>query len=126
MDEKETILNENVEGEITEETKVEESVVSDIYRLYEMSDAIEASMKNMKEVSEKQLLIIDVLKDVEKEELNELIKSLGDQVDYIQIQYNELEARKELLKEVIKKCEEDENIKDIIDKLLKGVGIFKN
>lgn len=107
-----------------EEVKQEEK--DNVFRLHEMRDAIEASMENIKDVNTNQKLVISVLKDVEKEELKELINNLEEQSKYLTTQYNELEERKKAMDEVLEITKDDSKIYDTINKLLLGLGIFKN
>lgn len=118
-------MDENKESVVEEatETKAEES---NIFRLDEMSDAIDASMSNIKEVTEGQKKIINILKNVNSDDLKELIESLESQVEYMTTQYEELESRKAKLNYVLTSCRDNKDIEHLIDMLLAGVGIFKN
>lgn len=110
------------------EFNVEETVhdESNLFRLDEMSDAIDMSMSNIKEVYEKQEKLINILEALNNEELAELISSMKDQVNYMKAQYKELEARKMHLNYALACCKDDKNTSILIDKLLLGLGIFKN
>ena len=125
-------MEENNVIETTKETfapvmeQNQEAVQDDVFRLHEMRDALEASMSNIKEVNDKQQLIIGVLKDVEKEELSELINNLEDQSNYLTAQEKELILKKEAIDEVLEIIKDDEKVYNAINKLLFGLGIFKN
>ena len=103
-----------------------EEINDDVFRLYEMRDALEASISNINEVNDKQRVVIDVLKAVEKEELSELINNLEDQSNYLVSQRNELELKREAMNKVLEIIQEDKNVYDTINTLLFGLGIFNN
>lgn len=103
-----------------------EEINDNIFRLHEMRDALEASISNINEVNDKQRVVIDVLKAVEKEELSELINNLEDQSNYLVSQRNELELKREAMNKVLKIIQEDKNVYDTINTLLFGLGIFNN
>ena len=98
----------------------------DVFRLHEMRDALEASINNINEVNDKQRVVIDVLKAVEKEELSELINNLEDQSNYLVSQRNELELKREAMNKVLEIIQEDKKVYDTINTLLFGLGIFNN
>lgn len=127
MDEQNNVI-ETTKETFAPETVAEqnEEVRDDVFRLHEMRDALEASMSNITEVNDKQQLVIDVLKDVEREELKELISNLEDQSNYLVSQRKELEMKKEAIDEVLEIIKDDEKVYNTINKLLFGLGIFKN
>lgn len=99
---------------------------SNLFMIDEMSDAISASMDNIKEVYEKQERLISLLEAVNNEEFAELISSMKEQVEYMKIQHTELETRKIHLDYVLACCRDNEDTAKLVDKLLLGLGIFKN
>lgn len=99
---------------------------SNLFRIDEMSDAISVSMDNIKEVYEKQERLIGLLEAVNNEEFAELISSMKQQVEYMKIQYTELEARRAHLNYALACCRDNEDTAKLVDKLLLGLGIFKN
>ena len=127
MDEQNNVI-ETTKETFASETVAEqnEEVRDDVFRLHEMRDALEASMSNITEVNDKQQLVIDVLKDVERDELKELINNLEDQSNYLVSQRKELEMKKEAIDEVLEIIKDDEKVYNTINKLLFGLGIFKN
>ena len=84
------------------------------------------TLSNINEVNDKQRVVIDVLKAVEKEELSELINNLEDQSNYLVSQRNELELKREAMNKVLKIIQEDKKVYDTINTLLFGLGIFNN
>lgn len=125
-------MEENNVIETTKETfaqvaeQNQEAVQDDVFRLHEMRDALEASINNINEVNDKQRVVIDVLKAVEKEELSELINNLEDQSNYLVSQRNELELKREAMNKVLEIIQEDKKVYDTINTLLFGLGIFNN
>lgn len=127
----ETNVIETTQETFAKEAEIETEIAvaqddSNIFRIDEMSDAIEVSMNNIKEVYEKQERLIGLLEAINNDEFKELIDSMKQQVDYMKIQYTELEARRAHLNYALACCRDNEDTAKLVDKLLLGLGIFKN
>ena len=104
----------------------EKESVSNIFRLHEMSDAIDFSLNNIQTVIEGHKKLIDTLDKYVPEEFKELKESFNSQIEEMNKQIEELKDRKNHLNFVLDNCKDNKEISKIIDELMLGLGIFKN
>lgn len=123
--ENEEIKIEEIIPEHEEEIKEEEEVQDDVYRLQEMADEMNKSIYNVKKIIEEQELLIKVLKKTKNGKLERFIKDSEEQVKHLNNQVMIMEKRHLFVDSVCVKCNEDEEIRKIVNQLLAGLGVFQ-
>ena len=98
---------------------------SNIYRLDEMSEDMEKSIDNATKVRDEQIHLVDTLAELDKPEFDEFIKSVRNQITELNNQIDELNLRKNALKEVVKFCNLNTSVAVAVDKLVYALGVFK-
>ena len=102
-----------------------EKAKDNLYRLKEMLDEMKKSSANAIDVSEKQERLIAVLdKSEEREDFEEFIKAIKEQIDGTKEAVERLEKKIQLIGSVLKACE-DEDKKEIVLNLMAGLGAFE-
>lgn len=102
-----------------------EKAKDNLYRLAEMLDEMKKSSANAIDVIEKQERLIAVLdKTEEREDFEEFIKALKEQIDGTKKAVERLEKKIQLIGSVLKACE-DEDKKEIALNLMAGLGAFE-
>ena len=108
--------------EIKNEIEVEEK--NNIYRLQEMVDEMIKSIDNAKKVKEEQKYLIEVLTKAEDEKLESLIKELNSQIESLNKQIETLNNRQIYIQKVVDVSNNNEEIKEVVNNLLLGLGVF--
>lgn len=102
-----------------------EKAKDNLYRLAEMLDEMKKSSANAIDVIEKQERLIAVLdKSDEREDFEEFIKAIKEQIDGTKEAVERLEKKIQLIESVLKACE-DEDKKEIALNLMAGLGAFE-
>lgn len=102
-----------------------EKAKDNLYRLKEMLDEMKKSSANAIDVIEKQERLIAVLdKSEEREDFEEFIKAIKEQIDGTKEAVERLEKKIQLIESVLKACE-DEDKKEIVLNLMAGLGAFE-
>ena len=102
-----------------------ERAKDNLYRLAEMLDEMKKSSANAIDVIEKQERLIAVLdKSEEREDFEEFIKAIKEQIDGTKEAVERLEKNIQLIESVLKACE-DEDKKEIVLNLMAGLGAFE-
>lgn len=102
-----------------------EKAKDNLYRLAEMLDEMKKSSANAIDVIETQERLIAVLdKSEEREDFEELIKAIKEQIDGTKEAVERLEKKIQLIESVLKACE-DEDKKEIALNLMAGLGAFE-
>ena len=102
-----------------------EKAKDNLYRLKEMLDEMKKSSANAIDVIEKQERLIAVLdKSEEREDFEEFIKAIKEQIDGTKEAVERLEKKIQLIESVLKACE-DEDKKEIALNLMAGLGAFE-
>ena len=102
-----------------------EKAKDNLYRLKEMLDEMKKSSANAIDVIEKQERLIAVLdKSEEREDFEEFIKAIKEQIDGTKAAVERLEKKIQLIESVLKACE-DEDKKEIVLNLMAGLGAFE-
>lgn len=102
-----------------------EKAKDNLYRLAEMLDEMKKSSANAIDVIEKQERLIAVLdKSEEREDFEEFIKAIKEQIDGTKEAVERLEKKIQLIESVLKACE-DEDKKEIALNLMAGLGAFE-
>lgn len=102
-----------------------ERAKDNLYRLAEMLDEMKKSSANAIDVIEKQERLIAVLdKSDEREDFEEFIKAIKEQIDGTKEAVERLEKKIQLIESVLKACE-DEDKKEIALNLMAGLGAFE-
>ena len=102
-----------------------EKAKDNLYRLKEMLDEMKKSSANAIDVIEKQERLIAVLdKSDEREDFEEFIKAIKEQIDGTKEAVERLEKKIQLIESVLKACE-DEDKKEIVLNLMAGLGAFE-
>ena len=102
-----------------------EKAKDNLYRLKEMLDEMKKSSANAIDVIEKQERLIAVLdKSDEREDFEEFIKAIKEQIDGTKEAVERLEKKIQLIESVLKACE-DEDKKEIALNLMAGLGAFE-
>lgn len=102
-----------------------ERAKDNLYRLAEMLDEMKKSSANAIDVIEKQERLIAVLdKSEEREDFEEFIKAIKEQIDGTKEAVERLEKKIQLIESVLKACE-DEDKKEIALNLMAGLGAFE-
>ena len=100
-----------------------EKAKDNLYRLAEMLDEMKKSSANAIDVIETQERLIAVLdKSEEREDFEELIKAIKEQIDGTKEAVERLEKKIQLIESVLKACE-DEDKKEIALNLMAGLGV---
>ena len=103
-----------------------EQPIDNILRLEEMSEAMKQSINNAIKVYGEQQCLIDIVKSSDQSErFKDLIKTLSEQCDDLNAQVNTLTIRANLLDEIVEKCRESESDKELVNKVLKSLGVFE-
>ena len=102
-----------------------ERAKDNLYRLAEMLDEMKKSSANAIDVIEKQERLIAVLdKSEEREDFEEFIKAIKEQIDGTKEAVERLERKIQLIGSVLKACEEEDK-KEIVLNLMAGLGAFE-
>lgn len=102
-----------------------EQAKDNLYRLAEMLDEMKKSSANAIDVIGKQERLIAVLdKSEEREDFEEFIKAIKEQIDGTKEAVERLEKKIQLIESVLKACE-DEDKKEIALNLMAGLGAFE-
>ena len=102
-----------------------EKAKDNLYRLKEMLDEMKKSSANAIDVIEKQERLIAVLdKSEEREDFEEFIKAIKEQIDGTKEAVERLEKKIQLIESVLKACE-DEDKKELVLNLMAGLGAFE-
>ena len=102
-----------------------ERAKDNLFRLEEMFDEMKKSSANAIDVIEKQERLIAVLdKSEEREDFEEFIKAIKEQIDGTKEAVERLEKKIQLIGSVLKACE-DEDKKEIVLNLMAGLGAFE-
>ena len=102
-----------------------ERAKDNLYRLKEMLDEMKKSSANAIDVIEKQERLIAVLdKSEEREDFEEFIKAIKEQIDGTKEAVERLEKKIQLIESVLKACEDDDK-KEIALNLMAGLGAFE-
>lgn len=96
-----------------------------IYRLDEMADEMEQSILNVKKVLENQRQLVDYVAKAENNMFEPLVNELNMSNSNLDGQINVMNTRHDLLVEVVEACRNDENVKDVVNKLLNALGVFR-
>ena len=101
-----------------------EKAKDNLYRLKEMLDEMKKSSANAIDVIEKQERLIAVLdKSEEREDFEEFIKAIKEQIDGTKEAVERLEKQIQLIESVLMACEDDDK-KEIVLNLMAGLGAF--
>ena len=96
------------------------------YRLAEMADAMDQSIANAKKVANEQALLMNIVTKSDKaKDFKDFVKQCEQQVNNINAQVTTLEIRSSLLKQVVEKCNDNEEISRVVSMLLKALGVFE-
>lgn len=102
-----------------------ERAKDNLFRLEEMFDEMKKSSANAIDVIEKQERLIAVLdKSEEREDFEEFIKAIKEQIDGTKEAVERLERKIQLIGSVLKACEEEDK-KEIVLNLMAGLGAFE-
>lgn len=97
----------------------------DVYRLDEMTDEMEQSILNVKKVLENQKQLVDYVAKAENNMFEALVNELNMSNSNLEEQVSTMTKRHDLLVEVVETCRNDENVKDVVNKLLSALGVFR-
>lgn len=115
-----------IEEKIPEGAEEKENVVKDeVYRLIEMCDEMENSIKNVEKVKKEQQYLIDILSKVKDDKLKPLINELTAQLKNLNNQSETLKERTDTLRFICENCEKDEGVRALINNLLYALGVFR-
>lgn len=93
------------------------------YRLVEMHESMQESLKNLQKVSDQQRKLIDLIENSDKKsDFEDFVKELKEQLEEMDKQYQKLDDRKTLLGEIITAA--SSKTKQIIDDLLSALNVF--
>lgn len=94
-----------------------------VYRIYEMTDAIEESVANIEKViGEQKLLVETISASPQAEHFKDFIKETNEQTENLSKQIPVLNKRIDCLRTVVSLAD-DKRTKDIINCLFEGLGI---
>lgn len=127
---KENIVDFPTDDEICPEHVEDEAVQAeeekdDVYRLDEMTDEMEQSILNVKKVLENQKQLVDYVAKAENNMFEALVNELNMSNSNLEEQVSTMTKRHDLLVEVVETCRNDENVKDVVNKLLSALGVFR-
>lgn len=127
---KENIVDFPTDDEICPEHVEDEAVQveeekDDVYRLDEMTDEMEQSILNVKKVLENQKQLVDYVAKAENNMFEALVNELNMSNSNLEEQVSTMTKRHDLLVEVVETCRNDENVKDVVNKLLSALGVFR-
>ena len=127
---KENIVDFPTEAETCPEHAEDESIQAeeekdDVYRLDEMADEMEQSILNVKKVLENQKQLVDYVAKAENNMFEALVNELNMSNSNLEGQVSTMTERHDLLVEVVEACRNDENVKNVVNKLLSALGVFR-
>lgn len=127
---KENIVDFPTEAETCPEHVEDESIQAeeekdDVYRLDEMADEMEQSILNVKKVLENQKQLVDYVAKAEGNMFGALVNELNMSNSNLEGQVSTMTERHDLLVEVVETCRNDENVKNVVNKLLSALGVFR-
>lgn len=109
--------------EVNQESKEQ---VDGILRLEEMSESMKQSIDNANKVYDEQQVLIEVVKSSDKaDKFQKLTETLSKQCNDLKSQVDTLTFRAGLLDEIVEKCKDNESNKDLVNKVLKALGVFE-
>lgn len=115
----------NVKEFPTQQTQIE--LEDKTYRLEEMVEAMTKSLDNIDTVTKEQSMLIDViLKSDKAADFREFIKNLEQQCDSLKSQKATLSIRRDMLKQVVDACKENEANAKLVTMLVDALAIFQN
>lgn len=97
----------------------------DVYRLDEMADEMEQSIVNVKKVFSQQTALIEYLEKDEASRFVSLTNELKMSNSNLENQAAIMSSRMNDLRNVVEACRNDENIKNVVNKLTSALGVFK-
>ena len=93
------------------------------YRLVEMHESMQESLRNLQNVSDQQRKLIDLIENSDKKsDFEDFVKELKEQLEEMDKQYKKLDDRKTLLGKIITPA--GPKTKQIIDDLLSALNVF--
>lgn len=105
---------------------IEVEIVDQNYRLVEMAEAMEQSIANAKKVAKEQAHLIRVVnKSEDAKDFVEFVKGVEQQIEGMNGQVATLTIRAGLLRKVVDKCNENEEISKVVSMTLKALGVFE-
>ena len=115
-----------IKGDITMKNQPQQKVnFSRFEFLEETLDSMKASLDNLQKVQKEQVELIEIVTKAEKKDwCEDFIKEEKEQLGKLQQQKEELNKRKEHLQNVIVKCNENPDIKDVVEEFMIAFGIF--
>lgn len=117
---------ETKEENVSKPTGVNVELMDQTYRLEEMAEAMQQSVKNAMKVAKEQAMLIRVInKSNEAKNFVEFITDVEHQIEDINHQITTLNVRIGLLKQVVNICRNDDETTKVVAMLLKALGIFE-
>lgn len=116
-----------------EENKTEVEIENYTYRFEEMIEALEQSINNIDVVAKQQSQLAEIVsaathdyEEKEKKPFDDFIEGMENQNKNLKEQKETLIAKKELIKQVVERCKNDEEHAKTVSILVEALGIFKN
>ena len=102
------------------------AIENKLYKLIEMKDAMDKSIDNINVITRQLSLLIDIVKQAEQKELDEFIAESKKQLEHLHSQLVTLQFRRDLLAEIIKRCQDNNETSETVSILLTALGVFEN
>lgn len=111
-----------------ETTKPEEVLIEEnyVYRFEEMTQSMEASIKNIDKVSNEQEKLIEVIENSEEKDFfEEFLNESKEQLQNLKVQKETISNRLVYINEFIDLCRNNEDANKALTLLVKGLNLFE-
>ena len=99
--------------------------VDNLYRLEEMSESMIQSLSNLEKVTNEQIELCQILETVTTEnDFTGFVEATRRQTEHLSHQVGTLSLRQCALNQVIIKCKENPEIKEVVLQLVDALGVF--